>query len=348
MKLLTEYIQLHKPELQENLNNFINQKIDNDVSQIVYYQDFLKRLIEFSANGKMLRGLLVMFTSEMLGKKIGDEEIKAGCAIELIHAGLLIHDDIIDRDNLRRGKKTIYAQYQEEGETKNTQDPAFYGLSMGLCAGDISLLLAVELLGSLPYSEVVTNTAAEIQRVAAAEMLDFHFGEVADEPTQEDILNMYKNKSARHTFCLPFKIGCLMASASDKNTQVLEKLGEKIGVIFQIKDDEIGILGDQVEIGKPVGSDIRQNKKTLLRTLLYQKSQNKEDLDKIFGNPHVTVEQIEQIKKSVHDLGVKDELSSIMNSLAAEAYQLLEKLDVEGKYKETLKELINYNIKRSS
>ena len=177
MKNLNNYINLHKDEIGEFLTTYLSKKEKEDHG-IPLYTDALKRLSEFATSGKAMRGILIMGATEMFGHD-AKEAINIAAAIELVHSALLIHDDIIDDDYLRRGKKTIFAQYEENENSK------FYGQSMAICVGDIAFFLAYELISSSEISnesknKLISYFSGELQKVGAAEMEDFHFGATND------------------------------------------------------------------------------------------------------------------------------------------------------------------------
>ncbi|HVT01645.1 MAG TPA: polyprenyl synthetase family protein [Patescibacteria group bacterium] len=349
MKKLLEFSKVNKPIITSELKSFLDKKVKEDKSDIPFYKTSINKLADFAVNGKMLRGLLVLLTCEMFSKEDNKQALKAAVAVELIHSALLIQDDIIDKDFTRRGRKTIFAQFQNEADN-SVEDKLFYGQSIAICVADVAIFLALELLSESNNSEVINIVSREIQRVAAAEMLDFHWGSINDEPNSKEILNMYKNKSARYTFSLPLKLGALIAGRSNGTVEELEKLGENLGIVFQIKDDEIGLLGDEMEIGKPVGSDIRQNKKTLFRALLYQKitTREKEILNEIFGNNHVTHTDIEKVKELIEKYKVKERTDKMVQDLSQKAHENLKRVNVPENYREIFEELIEYNLTRAS
>src|SRR3989344_370704 len=119
---LQEYVVEKKPVLKDFILNFLQEQN----SSLFDYDDIIQKLLDFVTNGKMLRGLIICLVSEMYGKSITKETLSLAAAIELNHSSLLMHDDILDNDRLRRGKKTIFAQYEDEGKEDNLENPYFY------------------------------------------------------------------------------------------------------------------------------------------------------------------------------------------------------------------------------
>ncbi len=218
----------------------------------------LKHLVDFAKRGKLIRGSVICSVAEQLGQNNGDA-VKAAVAMELVHSALLMHDDIMDKDRTRRGKPSTYIFYGEK-------HGRHYGISMAMTLGDIAFFIAIDLLSEINH-RAVSIFSKEIVKVGFGQMEDLtapHEKTI----TEEQILEFYRLKTARYTFCLPMILGALIAGNS---YQELESIGDTLGILFQIRDDYLGVFGDEQETGKPVGSDIALGKKTLIYFRLLDK-----------------------------------------------------------------------------
>jgi geranylgeranyl pyrophosphate synthase len=137
----------------------------------------------------------------------------------------------------------------------------------------------------------------ECASVCLGQMQDVALGNSADIPSEADVLSVYRYKTARYTFSLPLMLGAILAGVPEKEITILEKTGESIGLLFQMQDDMLNLFGTVKETGKPVGSDLREGKKTLAYLYLYNKSTDKER--KMFNDP-VSVDKLLE-KYSVHE-----------------------------------------------
>ncbi|HTP58352.1 MAG TPA: polyprenyl synthetase family protein, partial [Spirochaetia bacterium] len=273
--------------------------------------DMLARFVPFCLKGKMIRGGLLVLGWEMHARHKASgaaprEVLQAAAAIEMLHSSLLIHDDIMDNDRLRRGERTIFAQYEQAGRRAHAPDPAAFGRSMGTCAGDAGYFLAVEALARLSLdplrkASLISLISRELTYVAVAQMQDLAFAASSRVPSREDVLALYLYKTARYTFSVPLMAGALMAGAPPAVQRKLGELGERLGVIFQVRDDEMGIFGSEKQTGKPVGSDIREGKKTLLYLELLHKARGREKraLAAMFGNADLTPAQSRRIGEAI-------------------------------------------------
>lgn len=341
-----------RPLIESRLIEYFGSKKKDNIPQLFKKQKIIESLEKFALSGKLIRGTLFLFACEMFGKRINNGIIDIACAIELMHSALLIHDDIIDNDTVRRGNKTIFAQYKDYGELIHAKDPNHYGVSIGTIVGDIALFFAMELLSShsdKTLSQLLKYYSKEIYLVALAESVDSEFGQVDKEATMSEIYDIYKYKTARYTFSLSFVLAGIIAKSDNATIQKLDKIGELAGIIFQLKDDELGLLGDEETIGKIVGSDIRENKKTIIRHLLFQKAKGKdrEFLDEIFGNEQITSEEIDRLRLIICKYQIIEEHGKIIENFMANIWDNFEELDVNKNYKEILRDLLIYNLKRT-
>lgn len=348
----SDYSENARKLIKEQLQEFLSEKKEENIPQSFKKQKAIEALEEFVLRGKLIRGTLFLLTVEYFGEQISEKHIKAACAIELVHSALLIQDDIIDNDAVRRGEKSIYALYQEIGEQIKASDPYHYGVSVAIVVSDVAFFLAFELLSSfndMMLSKLLKFYSHEIYLVALAQGIDSEFGQTSNEPTEADIYSVYHYKTARYTFSMPFVMGGVVTDANSETVNQLEKIGELAGIIFQLKDDVIGIFGNEDVIGKPVGSDIRENKKTLIRALLYKmcNEDEKKKLDMSFGNPNLTHAQLEEVVGFAKKYSIEEIINGKIKEIAEEQQELFSKLPNDRKYKEVLADLLVFNLKRT-
>jgi geranylgeranyl diphosphate synthase type I len=291
--------------------------------------DAARRLLEFSVQGKMIRGCLVQLGWALGGAGNGETPeavIVAGAAMELFQSGLLVHDDIMDRDLTRRGQPSIFHQYAERASREGAADPRHVGEALGICAGDVAYFLAFELISLLEappgvLASVLGLCARELTAVGIGQMQDVAWGAGRSTVEVNDILSMYRYKTGRYSFSLPLMTGSVMAGAANEVTAALESLGETIGLLFQIRDDELGLFGSEAETGKPVGSDIREGKKTFHYASLMAAAGPTErtGLDAIFGNPGLSDSDIAHVRELMRTLGVSARVESVTRDLEERA-----------------------------
>jgi len=312
--------------------------------------DIVERLKDFTLGGKMLRGSLILFTEEMLTGSFSKNSIEAAISLELLHSGLLIHDDIMDKDEKRRGKETIYYQYSK----MFNKDSYHNGMSMGICTGDFAFFLAFENLNRIEIEElrlkrIISLFSREMSHVCLGQMEDIFLSNTDTELSENRILSMYLYKTSRYTFSLPMMIGGILGRVEEKIVRQLEYIGENLGLIFQIKDDELGIFGSMEETGKPIGSDIREGKKTLCLYLLYNSVNNKERkrLSAILKKKRLKNSDIEEVQKLIKAYKIDTQLRQKIDGIYHLLKNQLEHLDVPQHYKQKFASFIEYNLSRN-
>ena len=262
----------HKPSVDDRLTAFLKNK-QKSLSLINHWGgDVITRLLPFVAAGKTIRGGLLLYTYSLFEKSPPGFVLDAAAALELFQSGFLIHDDIMDQDATRRGSSAIYKQYEQAATDKRGTDVDRFGQSMGINAADLCFFLGYELLGGLPdrYMHVVQIFSREFSSVVTAQMQDVSASHVPISFGKADILSLYRYKTARYSFSLPLTVGALLANAEKGVIENMEKLGEHLGLLFQIRDDELD---------RSVESDRRNRKQTLASVMTKDELENfKRDL----------------------------------------------------------------------
>jgi geranylgeranyl diphosphate synthase, type I len=317
--------------------------------------DASTRLEGFASRGKMVRGGLLLLGYEMFARRSAPVAVRrAAAAIEIIHSSLLIHDDIMDNDRLRRGGRTVFAQYERLGRDRRAADPAHFGVSMGVCAGDVGYFIAWDVLARLTLdpalkASLLALVSRELAYVGVAQMQDVAFGSFPRTPSRREVVALYMYKTARYTFSLPLAAGALLAGAGKPVVRKLETLGERLGVIFQVRDDDLGMFGTEKETGKPVGSDIREGKKTLLYLELFRRARGaeKRSLMNLFGKPDLRPAEAARVRAAIEKLGARDTLGGMLEGLAAEAGGIIDSLSVSVHHAAVLRDICARSLRRA-
>ncbi len=352
---MLEYFKEQRPKIKIALQEYLKNQKDHFSAVEPWGKDFLQRLQDFSGSGKMIRGGLIMLANRMFAGRESRAALEAAVAIELMQGAFLIHDDIMDQDDTRRGRKTIYYQYQELGEEISLSNPRHFGRSMGICAGDLAFFLAFDVFNRMEIPpevchKIYTAVTREVFLVGLAQMQDIYLGYSFEDLDEEKIISVFRYKTARYTFSLPFYVGAVLAGREGPVLGTLSQIGENLGIIFQIKDDELGLFGEKEETGKPMGSDLRGAKKTLYYLYLLQKTdeQDRERLKTIMGNPQISEDDILWARDRVVALGIKDKVRGKMLEMAQGTRTLIASLDVSEEDKRILGELLEYSLNRNS
>lgn len=298
-----------------------------------------RRLFAMNAGGKRLRGALVYIGYGMLRDDLSQADALAE-AFELFQTAILIHDDIIDRADSRRGIETIHARYGRElvGDTA----AADTGRSLALCLGDLGLYAAEERLreayGAHPlFSRLLAMYHDTVMRTIEGELLDVQlshmerFGQpIADAGVgiEDCVMDIYRLKTAYYTVIGPLCLGLLLGGASDAVIGGMRGAAEDIGLAFQMQDDILGVFGDPVMLGKSVGGDVSEYKLTLLYAYLKELGGEPfERLRQYYGRQGLTAEELSQVQAIFRGAGALDYVQGRIDALFASAGEKLSRVE---------------------
>ena len=343
-------------EIQRFLKGYLGDKAVELSSINPWGRDACDRLALFCLGGKMIRGGLTVLAARLFGSADIKEATKAGAAIELLQGAFLIHDDIMDRDAMRRGEPSLFHQYQNLGQEKDFQDALHFGESMGICVGDISFFLVVEILSQLDVSPAICRKltglcAREITSTCTAQMQDVYWGYSGEPKDEREILDLYVYKTGRYTFSLPLSVGAVLTGQPEGTLSMLQEIGGHLGIVFQIKDDELSLYGDEAETGKPVGSDVKEGKTTLFKHTLYRRATEaqRERLDRLFGSRTLTTSDLQYIRGLLDRYSIREGLEKVAQRHAEQARSLIASLPgTDELYRGILLELPNHLLARTS
>ena len=287
------------------------------------------------SGGKRLRPYMVMKSCEMLGGKTKNA-INAASAIEMVHNFTLVHDDIMDNDEMRHGVTTVHKKF---------------GMPIAILAGDVLFSKAYQVISStnLPSNsviELVSRLAKSCVDVCEGQLLDISMANSEKIPSQSQYIKMIEKKTAA-LFEVSCAMGAICANAKRKDVSNLSSFGKNLGIAFQITDDLIGVLGDSKVTKKPVGNDLREGKKSLpiLLAINHAKGENKEIILKAFGNSFATQDDIEKALKIIRRLKIEKTVRRQAQSYAQRAKKSIQ--SYSGSAKNDLLALLSFVVKRS-
>lgn len=261
--------------------------------------------------GKRLRPAFMYYGYLAAGGEDRERLLNTAVAVELVHMFLLVHDDIIDRDALRHGEPTLHERYRAWGKRYlNLENPEHFGDSIALIVGDMLFALGNDIIFTSGFPEKNLYAALSrmqniISHTVAGQARDIYI-EYRGEATTEEILTMYEKKTARYTVEGPLHLGMLLAGGPPELATELTRYALPIGIAFQIQDDILGIYGNEDRIGKPVGSDIREGKITLLVSYVFEYAdrKTKEEIRALLKKgKSLTMEDVERFRTIIRETG---------------------------------------------
>lgn len=321
-----------------------------------------------SLPGKRLRPIVTLLAS---GAVSMDENmaLDAAVGIEFYHTWTLLHDDIIDRDTKRRGYPTAHvkfldklSEFIEDVPPNSTfeEELKHWGISLAILAGDILHGLAVDcftrLLNRGVNPEIIVKLISELENrvittLVEGETLDVLYSKAKFENlSEEKILNMlWKKTGILYEFSAKCGAMCGLNTIDENNKLVksLTKYGNFCGMAFQLRDDILGIVGNEQKLGKPVGSDLREGKRTLIVYHAYQNSTEtqRKKLMNVLGNPNITASDVEKTVTMLKEIGSIDYVQEKAEKYIDMAIKELSKLP-DNKYKKLLIYFGKYLVRR--
>ena len=304
----------------------ISSKLTSKVELINNMADY-----HLKTGGKRLRALLTLESAKLCGYRKGGRDINLAACVELIHAATLMHDDVIDNAEIRRGKKTL-----------NT----IWGNQSSILVGDYLLSRCFEMMvedGNLEVLKLLSSTSSEI---AQGEILQLqHKGEI--DMLEETYLKIISSKTAS-LFAAATKVGAILADRNLKHKEALEFYGKNLGLTFQIADDTLDYNSELMSFGKKIGNDFFEGKITLPIILLYQKISN---LDKIklksfFDKKERGNDELDYVLDLIKKNNIIDDCYKKADHFINLAFNSLSVFE-ESKEKEILKNLTSFSIKRN-
>ena len=307
-----------------------------------YSKEFILR------KGKRIRPLLFVLSYKgyTQRKSYSDQRLFASAAsIELLHDYMLIHDDVIDKSDVRRGKPTLHKMFDQAIELPDHQK---IGSQLAIVAGDIIFALAIEAFLSVDEDmerkekalKKLVETAAY---TGAGEFIDVVFGHKTIESLSEkDIMLNYTLKTAKYTFECPLLMGAILAGAKLEELKKLSKLGVCAGQAFQIFDDFLDLFATREVIGKPVLTDLTESKKTLLVFKAYNQLETKGKVrfKKILDKKDKTRSDLEDFRNLVIESGSYEYCLTKMALLQERALYLCQRLKMKPDMKKMLESVI--------
>ena len=247
------------------LKNLVGSKLDAVTQQIKHKLNSEINLIQkmtdyhMSSGGKRIRALLTLGSAKLCGYEEGNRDINLAACVELIHSATLLHDDVIDDSDLRRGIKTANS---------------VWGNQSSILVGDYLLSRCFEMMVEDGSQEILKLLSSTSSRIAQGEVLQLEYkGEI--DLLEETYFNIINMKTAA-LFSAATKVGACLGNKSKKEKDALESYGKNLGLAFQIADDALDYFSTKLVFGKKIGKDFYEGKTTLPLIIIFQRANNEE------------------------------------------------------------------------
>ncbi|MFO8053174.1 MAG: polyprenyl synthetase family protein [Candidatus Omnitrophota bacterium] len=331
-----------KNQINSKLPGFIaqlNEKYSlSSISPILF-----KKIKNFCLrDGKRIRPILYIIGYKGYKNNTPTGLYQSAVSIELLHNFMLIHDDIIDKSATRRGKPSMHAMF--DNYLKQDKKAKFNGSDLSIAVGDIVYALAIDAFLSINEDwqrkeKALHNFIKAAIFTGSGEFIELVNGiKPLDKLRKSDIYKIYDYKTAFYTFSCPLSTGAILAGAKNSEIDKLNDYGKYLGRAFQIRDDILGIFGNEKNTGKSQTSDLQEAKKTLLIFYAYSRASKKDQdkIKKIFLKEKINKFDLSQMQKIIIKSNALNLAKKDIQDLIKKSQAILAQLTMKKSYKKAL------------
>ena len=312
------------------VNKYLNSKLKGNPKKLY---DAAGHLIV--NGGKRLRPYMVIRSCQILGGKSSTAMIAAS-AVEMVHNFTLVHDDIMDNDEMRHGVPTVHKKF---------------GMPIAILAGDVLFSKAFQIISESKLSpnantHLISRLAKACVDVCEGQLLDIKMADEKRIPTEAEYITMIGKKTAA-LFDVSCAMGAICATNRPKDISNLSDFGRNLGIAFQITDDLIGVMGDPKVTKKPVGNDLREGKNSLpiLLAIKLARGNERKIILKAFGNSKISKKDLNKAVEVIRSLGIEEKVRNQALKYAEKSEKSL--IKYKGTAKIELTALLDFVVKRS-
>lgn len=287
-------------------------------------------LTEMMAGGKRLRPAFAYWGFRAAGGSDSKEILQAATALEFLQACALIHDDLMDDSDTRRGNPSIHKKFESLHTQNNWQASASqFGAGGAILLGDLCLSWADEMLMNSGFENSNLKNAKQLYDLMRTELLAGQYLDLLEQAKSDanlnNILQVITYKSAKYTIERPLHMGALLAGADKNVIQVLTDYGIPLGIAFQLRDDLLGVFGDEKVTGKPAGDDLREGKHTVLVSIALEKldAEKAMVLKSNLGSKDLSAQEIKMLQDLLIESGAVDEVEKLISENREKALNAL-------------------------
>jgi geranylgeranyl diphosphate synthase type I len=341
--------------VNHELLNFVaneNKYLNEIASELTPVAVAMERFLLDS--GKRLRPLFAYIGFLGTGAKPSAEILRATAALELIHVCALMHDDVMDASDTRRGAPSIHkafeAMHMEKGLSGSAEQ---FGISTAILLGDLALVWSAKMLHQSGISGETLIRALPMYdemrvELMAGQYLDIYEQALATESVERS-LKVARYKSGKYTIERPLHFGAALGGANNELMKTYSDYGLPLGEAFQLRDDILGIFGDPSQTGKPAGDDLREGKRTVLlaKTMELADEKSKETIKSALGNQNLTIEHVMRVREVITQSGALAQVETLISNLTSSAQSALEHGEIEPLAKVALTQLLTIVTQRT-
>jgi geranylgeranyl diphosphate synthase type I len=304
--------------------------------------------------GKRMRPAFCYWGFRGAGGADSEAAVAAAACLELLQACALIHDDVMDGSDTRRGRPAMHRRFGALHAQESWQgDPAAFGVAAAVLLGDLCLIWADEMLNTSGLPADALRRAQPVYDEMRVELMAGQYLDVLEQAagrgTVESALRVARYKSAKYTIERPLHVGALLAGAGQEVLDGYSGYGLPLGEAFQLRDDVLGVFGDPSETGKPAGDDLREGKRTALVAMALQAASDAQAdvVRRRLGDPDLDEAGVIELRAVIVDTGALDRVEALIAELTGDALAALAAAPVADDARSVLAELAQAATSRS-
>lgn len=340
--------------VQQRLEDFFADRISLASAYGDNYRLLWEAARSASSGGKMFRPALVAGVYRDLGGTDDDSALRIATAFELLHTAFLLHDDVIDRDLIRRGVPNLAGSFAADAAERGATDAAAatWGQASAILAGDLLIQAAQGFIARLDIAgpirgELLDLFDGSIFVTAAGELADVSFSAGVRLPSLLDVMAMTEQKTASYSFEAPLKAGAILAGADQNTLTILGEFGRLVGVAFQLRDDQLGVFGDEGVTGKSVLNDLRNGKETPL--IAHARSTSRwDEIAAVLGDPDLSETDGQVVRAVLEECGARTFVDGLIADHVSRAEALLSASSLPDTLSAHLRDVARHAVVRAA
>ena len=335
-----------RPQIQEIIDEFLQEQkpiLDGVSPAAGQMVDFAK---EFLSSGKRLRAAFCYWGYKASGGSDETEILRAASALEFLQGCALVHDDVMDASDTRRGKPAIHKRFENLHETGSfAGNKELFGVGGAVLLGDLMLSWADQMLLTSGFESAALKRGKDLYDLMRTELMAGQYLDLYNQAKRggdvNESFNVIRFKSAKYSIERPLQLGGKLAVDDPLLNKTLSDFGLPLGEAFQLRDDLLGVFGDPEITGKPAGDDLREGKRTVLIEIAFEKANpaHKKLLDDLFGKATLSLSEVNAMREVLEETGAHNQVESLIEQLFERSNKALFESNVTSEAKNALAEL---------
>jgi geranylgeranyl diphosphate synthase, type I len=340
-----------KKQISHALTDFLGEK-KKDLAISARSSEFVfDHLAKFAISGKYVRGGFFYYLADSLGFKDKKIILKLSAAIELAHTANVIQSDVFMNETFSRYQDTTWVNFLKK--EKPNFLPENTSKSIAILTADLAFILATELFksavsGHKNREKIINRFLLDFSHSKLGQVEKYFLAGKNINPTEREIIDIFSTEIAKYTFSLPFFMAASMTNQTNKFISDFSELGEIIGIIFKIREDDVSFYIESDKMGRTMGLDSEKNIRNLIHHCFYKKcsSSEKKFLDKVYGKSPLSLHDKEKMKELYVPTGAYPKVCKIKSIYTDKALKIIKNIKINSRIKTAIMDLLIYSISR--